>query len=212
MSLIIRHEKESDYRLVEEVCRDAFWNLYFPGCAEHLAIHKIRKSTDFIKELSFVLELDGKIIGGIFYTKSKIIDKNNKEHDMISFGPVFIHPDYHRKGFGRKLITHSIEKAKDLGYKAILTLGYDYHYSPYGFVGGKKYDISMEDGKFYKGLLVLPLYENALKNISGYVLFSDSLESTEKEIEEFDSTFPYKEKQFQESQKEYELASTMLDE
>lgn len=212
MSLIIRHEKESDYRLVEEVCRDAFWNLYFPGCAEHLAIHKIRKSTDFIKELSFVLELDGKIIGGIFYTKSKIIDKNNKEHDMISFGPVFIHPDYHRKGFSRKLITHSIEKAKDLGYKAILTLGYDYHYSPYGFVGGKKYDISMEDGKFYKGLLVLPLYENALKNISGYVLFSDSLESTEKEIEEFDSTFPYKEKQFQESQKEYELASTMLDE
>lgn len=158
------------------------------------------------------MELDGKIIGGIFYTKSKIIDKNNKEHDMISFGPVFIHPDYHRKGFGRKLITHSIEKAKDLGYKAILTLGYDYHYSPYGFVGGKKYDISMEDGKFYKGLLVLPLYENALKNISGYVLFSDSLESTEKEIEEFDSTFPYKEKQFQESQKEYELASTMLDE
>lgn len=121
-------------------------------------------------------------------------------------------PEFHRQGLGRKLITYTIEKAKEMGYRAIITLGYPYHYEPYGFLGGKKYGISMPDMKFYKGLLVLSLYEGALENISGYVIFSDDLEATQEEIEEFDKRFPYKEKGFQESQLEYEKACAELDE
>ncbi len=212
MNIKIRHENENDYRVVEEVAREAFWNLYFPGCAEHVVVNKMRKSKDFIPELSFVIEVDGKIAGAIFYTHSKIVSADNKEFDTISFGPVFISPKYHRMGLGRKLITHSIEEAKKLGYKAITTLGYPYHYEPYGFVGGKKYNISMEDGKFYKGLLVLPLFEGALDGISGYAAHSEVLDASEEEIEEFDKTFPYKEKKVQESQREFEIACSMLDE
>ena len=70
----------------------------------------------------------------------------------------------------------------------------------------------MLDMNFYKGLLVLPLSEGALENISGYVLFSEDLEATSEEIEEFDKNFPYKEKGFQESQIEYEKACAELDE
>ena len=99
-----------------------------------------------------------------------------------------------------------------MGYRAIITLGYPYHYEPYGFLGGKRYGISMPDMKFYRGLLVLPLYEGALENISGYVIFSEDLEATPEEIEEFDKNFPYKEKGFQESQIEYEKACAELDE
>lgn len=212
MNIKIRHENENDYRAVEEVAREAFWNLYFPGCAEHVVVNKMRKSKDFIPELSFVIEVDGKIAGAIFYTHSKIVSDDNKEFDTISFGPVFISPKFHRMGLGRKLITHSIEESKKLGHKAITTLGYPYHYEPYGFVGGKKYNISMEDGKFYKGLLVLPLYEGVLDNISGYVVFSEVLDATEEEIEEFDKSFPYKEKKVQDSQKEFEISCSMLDE
>lgn len=212
MNIKIRHENKNDYRAVEEVAREAFWNLYFPGCAEHAVVNKMRKSKDFIPELSFVIEVDGKIAGAIFYTHSKIVSDDNKEFDTISFGPVFISPKFHRMGLGRKLITHSIEEAKKLGHKAITTLGYPYHYEPYGFVGGKKYNISMEDGKFYKGLLVLPLYEGVLDNISGYVVFSEVLDATEEEIEEFDKSFPYKEKKVQDSQKEFEISCSMLDE
>ena len=84
-------------------------------------------------------------------------------------------------------------------------------YEPYGFLGGKKYGISMPDMKFYKGLLVLPLYEGALENISGYVVFSEDLEVTLEEVEEFDKNFPYKEKKFQESQLEFEKACAELD-
>lgn len=212
MNINIRHENEKDYKIVENITREAFWNLYFPGCAEHAVVHNMRAHKDFIPELSFVIEVDGDIVGSIFYTKSKIVSSDNTEYNTISFGPVSILPSYHRMGLGRKLITHSIEKAKELGFRAILTLGYDYHYTPYGFVGGKRYGISMPDGKFYKGLLVLPLYDGALDDISGHAVFSDVFEASQEDIEMFDKSFPYKEKLVLDSQKEYELAATMLDE
>ena len=212
MNINVRNEEPKDYRRVEEVAREAFWNLYFPGGYEHYVVHKMRSHPDFIKELAFVIEVDDKIQGAIFYIHSKIVSEDNKEYKAISFGPVFISPEFHRKGLGKELITHSIEVAKEIGHHVILTLGYPYHYEPYGFLGGKKYDISMADGKFYKGLLVLPLYEGALDDISGYAEFSDVFDVTEEEVDEFDKSFPPKEKKYQASQDEYEAASSMLDE
>ncbi len=212
MNTKIRNEEQKDFRIVEEVARDAFWNLYFPGGNEHAIVHKMRNHSDFIKELTFVIEVDDKVEGAIFYTHSKIVTPNAEEIKTISFGPVFIAPKFHRMGLGKQIITHSIEKAKSLGYRAILTLGYPYHYEPYGFRSGKKYNISMADGKFYKGLLALPLYDGALDNISGHAVFSQALEVTEQEVEAFDSTFPFKEKKVQESQIEFEKACAALDE
>lgn len=211
MNLKIRHELPEDYRIVEEITRECFWNLYFPGCEEHFLISNMRKHEDFIPELSYIMEIDNKIIGGIFYTNSKIVSDNGKEHNMITFGPVFIHPDFQRKGFGRKLIMHSIEEAKKQGYKGILTLGYPYHYEPYGFLGGKKYGVCMGDGNFYKGLLVLPLFEEALNNISGSAVFSNVFEVDKIGLEDFDKKFPHKEKLVKDSQKEYEIACSQLD-
>lgn len=211
MNIIIRQETEKDFRKVEEVAREAFWNLYIPGANEHFIIHKIRNHSDFIKELSFIIEVDNEIVGGIFYTRSKIIKKDSSSFDTISFGPVFIHPKYHRMGLGKKLITFSIEKAKELNYKVITTLGYPYHYKTYGFLGGKTYNIAMPDNNYYTGLLVLPLEENILDGISGYAVFSEGLESTNEEVEEFDKNFPCKEKKIQKSQKEYEIACQELD-
>lgn len=212
MNIVIRHEEEKDYKRVEEVAREAFWNLYFPGAHEHYVVHKMRKHKDFIKELTFVIEVDGKVEGAIFYSHSKIVEKDGTEYKTISFGPVFISPEYHRKGLGRELITYSIEEAKKLGYSAITTLGYPYHYKPYGFLGGKKYDVSMPDMNYYTGLLVLPLYKGALEGVSGYAEFSECLEVTPEEVEEFDKKLPYKEKRVQESQEEYEKACCELDE
>ena len=212
MDINIRNEEPKDYRRVEEVARESFWNLYFYGCHEHYVINKMRSHVDFIKELTFVIEVNGKVEGAIFYTHSKIKSKIGIEHKTISFGPVFISPLHHRKGLGRKLIKHSIKLAKKMGYLAIMTLGYPYHYEPYGFLGGKKYNISMEDGKFYKGLLILPLYEGALDNISGYAVFSDVLESSDEEVDDFDKLFYYKEKKYKESQDDYKKACIMLDE
>lgn len=212
MNIIIRNEHQQDYRKVEEVTREAFWNLYFPGCNEHVVIHNMRNHSDFISELSFVIEVDSEIVGSIFYTHSIVVSRDGTQHNTITFGPVSILPSMHSKGLGRKLITHSIEVAKKLGYKAILIVGYPYHYEPYCFVGAKKYGLSMPDGKYYKGLLALPLYEGALDGISGYVAFADVFNPSEDEVEIFDKCFSPKKKQIQDSQKEYEIFCCMLDE
>lgn len=211
MKVNIRHEKKEDHFEVEMLTREAFWNLYFPGCNEHFHVHQIRNHKDYIKDLSYVLELDGQIIGSIFYTKSKIMTKN-KAIDTISFGPVSIDPKYHRRGYGRKLIEYSIEKAKSMGYRAIIILGYPYHYHPFGFKGGKTYNISMPDGLFYTGFMVLPLYENALDNIEGYAIFSDVFQEPDEEtLDCFDKKFPPKEKAYQVSQDEFKKASAELE-
>jgi len=213
MNINIRHERPEDYKRVEEITREAFWNLYFPGCSEHYVIHQMRQHNDYIKDLSFVIEVDGEIVGSIFYSKSKIVTNNSDLVHTVTFGPVSISPKMHRMGLGKKLIEYTIKRAKDDGHKAILTLGYPYHYAPYGFKGGKNYDISMPDGKFYKGLLILPLYDGALNGISGYAEFSDVFTEPDKDtLEKFDSQFPYMEKAYKASQREFEEVSMQLDE
>lgn len=211
MTITIRHEEEKDYRIVEEITREAFWNLYFPGAVEHLLVHNIRKHPDYIPELSYVIELDNQIIGSIFYTKAKVIDKEGVAHPIITFGPVSISPAYHRQGFGRMLIEHSLAEAKRLGFNAIILSGFTYHYHPYGFVGTKKYNISMPDGKFYTGVMALPLFEGALDGISGSVHFSEAMYPDESLLDDFDQTFPPKEKQVLPHQADFEKAVSEID-
>lgn len=211
MNITIRNERPSDYRIVEEITRRAFWNLYCPGCNEHYLVHHMRTHEDFIPELSFVIEIDGNIAGSIFYTHAKIVTQEADEVGIVSFGPVSIIPEMHRKGLGRQLITYSIEQARQQGHRGIIIGGFPYHYHPYGFIGTKKYGISMPDGKYYTGIMALPLYDGALDNVSGTIHFSEALYPDETGIEEFDATFPYMEKCILSCQKDFEIASNEID-
>lgn len=211
MDITIRTEEKRDYRSVEEVTREAFWNLYCPGANEHHIIHTLRESEDFIPELTFVVEFANEIVGSIFYTKSNIVDKHGEVILTITFGPVSILPKYHRKGLGRKLIEYSIKEAKRQGFRAIIIGGYPYHYQTYGFVGSKKYNLSMPDGNFYTGIMVLPLYEGALQNVEGTIYFSEALDPDESKLDEFDSSFSQKEKKIVSSQLEFEKTISEID-
>lgn len=208
----VRRERPEDERRVEEITRDAFWNLYVPGCVEHLLVHRIRRHRDFIPELSFVIERNGAVAGGIFYTASKVRSPDGREHDTVTFGPVSIAPQLHRQGLGRALITRSIDEARRLGRRAILILGYPYHYEPYGFVGAKRWGIAMPDGRYYRGFMALPLFDGALDGMAGTVVFSDVYDVDPADAEAFDRGFPPKEKKFQESQRAFERAAQELDE
>ena len=211
MNITIRHEKPEDNRMVEKVTREAFWNLYCPGASEHYLVHSIRKHPDFMPELSFVMEVNGRVVGSIYYTRAKVIKENGAAVDVVSFGPVSIHPDLHRKGFGRTLISHSIQTAKDSGHRAIIIGGFRYHYEPYGFVGAKKYGIAMPDGKYYTGIMALPLFEGALNDAQGQVHFSAALYPDMAGLETYDATFPEKEKRVLACQEEFTRASTEID-
>lgn len=213
MNINIRHENESDYLKTETVTREAFWNLYIPGCNEHLIVHNLRQYKDFIPELSFVIELNEEIVGSIFYSHSKIIDIDGREIKTITFGPVSIKPEFQRKGLGRELITYSILKAKENGYGAIIIGGFPYHYKPYGFMGAKKYNIAMEDGNFYTGIMALPLIDGYLNDIKkGIVYFSEAMETSDEDLETYDKKFPDMIKETLQCQKLFEVAVSEIDE
>ena len=57
-SIRIRKEEEKDYERVEKITRQAFWNLYAPGCVEHYLVHVMRSHKDFVPELDLVIEVD----------------------------------------------------------------------------------------------------------------------------------------------------------
>lgn len=208
----IRNERPADYRLVEEVTRKAFWNLYCPGASEHYLVHSMRKHRDYMPELSFVLEKDGQIIGSIHFTRAKVITPAGEEVPVVHFGPVCITPELHRQGYGRLLITHAIENAKALGHRAIVLGGFPYHYEPYGFAGTKKYHITMSDGRFYTGIMALPLFDGALDGVSGKLGLSETLYPDESGLEAFEATFPPMEKRVLPCQEEFERAVSELDE
>ena len=111
----IRLEQPQDWREVENLTREAFWNEYRPGCTEHYVLNQYRNNPDFIPEMDFVMEEDGRIIGHVMFSKAEIVLTDGSKFPSWTFGPISIHPDYKRKGYGLKLLQYALEKARDRG-------------------------------------------------------------------------------------------------
>ena len=195
----IRQEESKDFFTVENLVREAFWNVYQPGCDEHFIVNQYRDNPDFIKELSLVLELDNKIIGYIMFSKAQIDCDNGTKLDVVTFGPLAIHPDFQRKGFGKILVDYSLEKAKDLGYTCVFICGNGEFYGKSGFVPATTKGIRYADDPEGEALYFLckELKENFLKDVygiyhdpKGYFISHEKPEAFEK----YESTFPKKEK------------------
>ena len=206
MDIIIRSEQPADYFENENVTREAFWNLYFPGCNEHVLIHKLREHPDYLPELSFVAVVDHKIVGNIFYARSRVINEQNNSLDTLTFGPVSVLPQYQRKGVGSALIKHTIEIARNQNYPGIIIYGHPYNYCKHGFKSSKDYQISNSEGKFPYSLLVLELQKDVFKNHSWKYCDSDVYNIAEAETEEYDKNFAQKVKEYKPSQEEFYIA------
>ena len=205
--MIIRNEEEKDYRIVEEMIKKAFWNLSVPGCNEHYFAHQVRESEDYIPELDFVIEEDGKIIGHILYVKAKFIATDGTEKQILSFGPFTIHPDYQRKGYGRKLLNHSFEVAKEMGYDTVAIFGNPENYACYGFRNCKRYNVCLEENVYPVALLVKELEENVLEGKTWKYIESPAHAIDESGFEEFDSTFEQMEKGYSYTQELFYIYS-----
>ncbi len=203
----IRNERETDFRKVEEITRKAFWNIYVPGCNEHYLVHVMRSHEDFLPELDFVIEVDGQIIGNIMYTKAKLVDDSGNEREILSFGPVCIVPEYQRKGYGKKLIMHSFEKAAALSYDVVVIFGNPGNYVGLGFKSCKKYNVCLEDGSYPTAMLVKELKPGALDGRRWVYYQSSVYDIDEKEAERFDEGFERWEKKYQPSQEEFYIYS-----
>ena len=208
--VIIRQETEKDYRAVEELTREAFWNVYKPGADEHYYVHQMRNHPDFIKELAFVLEYEGKIIGNIMYTKAWLEDENGSRKEILSFGPLCVAPAYQRQKLGKLLIEHSFEAARAMGYDVNINFGNPGNYVSRGFVSCKKKNVCfMADGNYPTALLVCELVPGALDGRKWMYNPSTAADCCEDAaaVEAFDATFPPKEKAWQPSQEEFYIYS-----
>ena len=47
-NITIRLETKDDYKAVENLTREAFWNVYRPGCMEHYLLHCYRDDPAFV--------------------------------------------------------------------------------------------------------------------------------------------------------------------
>ena len=209
-NLTIRLETKKDYRAVEELVREAFWNIYKPGADEHYYVHQMRNHPDFIPELAFVLEKEGKIIGNIMYTKAWLEDEKGNGKEILSFGPLCVAPAYQRQKLGKILIEHSFDVARKLGYDVNINFGNPGNYVSRGFVSCKKKNVSyIIDGNFPTALLVCELVPNALDGRKWMYIPSTAADCCEDvaAVEAFDATFPPKEKAWMPSQEEFYIYS-----
>lgn len=108
---------------MENLTREAFWNVYRPGCMEHYVLHCYRDDPAFVHELDLVMEKNGELIGQVMYVRSEILCDDGRALPIMTFGPIGIAPAYKRQGYGKRLLDKSMEMAKKMGAGALAITG-----------------------------------------------------------------------------------------
>lgn len=195
---VIRLETENDYRNTENLAREAFWNVYKPGCVEHYVLHTFRSRPEFVPQLDFVMEKDGKLIGQVMYVRTALQKDDGSQLPIMTLGPIGIHPDYKRQGYGKILLDYSMEKAAAMGAGALCFEGNLDFYGKSGFV------VASTMGIHYEGeprdavvpyFLCKELKKGYLAGVSGTYRTPQGYFVDDKATEVFDQGFPVKEKQ-----------------
>lgn len=196
--MMIRRTEARDYRETEYLTREAFWNVYRPGCDEHLILHNKRKDPDFVSELDCVLEEDGRIAAHIMYCRSGYTTDEGEKIDMVLFGPVSVRPDRQGCGLGSAIIRHTMELARDMGFGAVIISGNPAYYRRFGFVPAARYGIycdGMDRTADQSFLMVAELREGYLPGKPGVYRDPDGYAVDDGELEAFEVQFPPKKKE-----------------
>ena len=195
--VIIRSEKKGEYREVENLIRESFWNVYRPGCSEHYVIHVLRDDPAFVKELDFVMEKDGRLIGQYMFMRTVINADDGRDIEVLTMGPICITPDLKRRGYGKLLLDYSLKKAAEMGFGAVLFEGNIDFYSTCGFDYARKFGIRYHDlpeGADDSFFLCRELIPGYLDGVTGVYQTPKGYYVDDAEVEEFDRGFPPKEK------------------
>jgi len=193
----IRLEKKEDYRAVENLVRESFWNVYRPGCSEHYVIHVLRNDPAFVRELDFVMEQNGELIGQNMFMKTIIEADDGSKVPVLTMGPIGIIPKLKRMGYGKAILDYSLEKATEMGFGAVLFEGNIEFYGKSGFDYASKFGIRYHDlpedadSSFF---LCKELIPGFLDTVTGVYQTPQGYYVKDEDVEEFDKEFPYKEK------------------
>lgn len=193
----IRLEKPEDYREVENLVREAFWNVYRLGCSEHYVIHVLRDDPAFVKELDFVMEQNGVLIGQNMFMRTVIHADDGRSVDVLTMGPIGITPELKRHGYGKELLDYCLEKATAMGFGAVLFEGNIGFYGKCGFRYARNFGIRYHDlpeGADDSFFLCKELIPGYLDGITGVYQTPQGYYLDDADVEKFDKSFPHKEK------------------
>lgn len=196
----IRLERKEEYREVENLVRESFWNVYRPGAQEHFVLKKLRDDKDFVPELDFVMEDNGKLIGQNIFVRAEIKADDGRKIPIMTMGPICIAPEFKRKGYGKLLLDYSLEKAKELGCKAVCFEGNIDFYGKSGFVVAATLGIryhGMPEGEVADFFLCKELEPGYFDSVTGEYATPQGYfvaEENPEEFEAYDAEFPEKEK------------------
>ena len=201
MDVIIRNERREEWHEIEVLVRESFWNVYRPGCVEHYVLHRFRDDLDFVPELDLVMEMDGRLIGQNVFVRAKIKADDGREIPVMAMGPICIAPDRQRRGYGKKLLDYSLERAAELGCGAVCFEGNIDFYGKSGFTPASRFGIRYHglpegaDASFFLCKELIPGYLDGVTGVyappRGYFVASENPEAFER----YDAQFPHKEKQ-----------------
>lgn len=200
----IRLEKRTDYKEVEFLVREAFWNIYRPGCHEHFIIHNLRHDSSFIPQLDYIIEEEGRIIAQIAYSTNDICIDGKKTEKAVTLGPVCVHPDYQRQGYGTKIIEYTLEKAEKMDIPYVFTVGDEKFYSRFGFEDASKYNVQFNDVEEETPFFMIKvLNEEKAGDLNAVYMDNEIFTVDENELESFDKNFPPKKKEKREGQLDF---------
>lgn len=194
---IIRLEKTEEHRETEALVREAFWNVYRPGCLEHYVLNQLRNDKAFVPELNFVMEKDGRLIGQNMFMRAAIKADDGSDLPIMTMGPICISPELQGQGYGKRLLDYSLEKAAELGCGALCFEGNINFYGKSGFTCASEFGIryhGLPEGADASFFLCKELKKGYLDGISGEYTPPKGYFVDEAEAEEFDKQFPPKEK------------------
>ena len=194
---IIRLEKTEEHRETEALVREAFWNVYRPGCLEHYVLNQLRNDKEFVPELNFVMEKDGRLIGQNMFMRAAIKADDGSDLPIMTMGPICISPELQGQGYGKILLDYSLEKAAELGCGALCFEGNINFYGKSGFTYASEFGIryhGLPEGADASFFLCKELKKGYLDGISGEYTPPKGYFVDEAQAEEFDKQFPPKEK------------------
>ena len=163
--------------------------------SEHYVIHVLREDPAFVKELDFVMEKDGKLIGQNMFMKTIIEADDGRVIPVLTMGPIGITPELKRKGYGKALLDYSLEKAAEMGFGAVLFEGNIDFYGKSGFdyassFGIRYHDLPEDaDSSFFLCKELIPGY---LDDVTGVYQTPQGYYVDDADVEEFDKGFPAK--------------------
>ena len=180
--ITIRPEEHKDYKSIVSLILRSFQEGtdYSDGTDIIALVEEIRDSKYYIPELSFVAELDNKVVGHFLFSKFPLSPTREGGHgdgtdsEIVMLAPVSVHADYFRQGIGSAMLEMGIEEVKKKGYKGITVEGNYNFYNRVGFRTSSEYGIFPTSGwpmQEPRCMMCQQTYEGSLEGIHGYIVY-----------------------------------------